>query len=84
MKIKVTLEEQPVEFIERQPPQSRKRLRDALHAVEQGAAFPEPLEDELAIVEATDTSPYELVLAARVRPADGIRTAFSSTILNKI
>ena len=47
MKIKVTLEQQPVDFIKRQPPQIRKRLRNALHAVEQGAAFPELLEDEL-------------------------------------
>jgi mRNA-degrading endonuclease RelE of RelBE toxin-antitoxin system len=47
MKIKVTLDQQPLEFIRRQPPQSRKRLRDALHAVERGAVFPEPLEDEL-------------------------------------
>jgi mRNA-degrading endonuclease RelE of RelBE toxin-antitoxin system len=47
MKIKVTLEQQPVDFIKRQPPQSRKRLRDALHAVERGSTFPEPLEDKL-------------------------------------
>jgi hypothetical protein len=47
MKIKVTLEQQPVEFIKCQAPQSRKRMRDALHAVERGAVFPEPLEDEL-------------------------------------
>lgn len=47
MRIEVTLEPQPVEFIKRQPPASRKRLRDALHAVERGALFPEPLEDEL-------------------------------------
>jgi hypothetical protein len=47
MKVRITLEQQPLEFIKRQPPENRKRLRDALHAVERGAVFPEPLEDEL-------------------------------------
>jgi len=47
MKVKITLEQQPLEFIKRQPPENRKRLRDALHAVKRGTAFPEPLEDEL-------------------------------------
>jgi hypothetical protein len=47
MKVKITLEQQPLEFIKRQPPENRKRLRDSLHAIERGAVFPEPLEDEL-------------------------------------
>jgi hypothetical protein len=62
MKIKVTLEQQPVEFIKRQPPQSRRRLRDALHAVERGAAFPEPLEDELEGFYKVKVESFRLIL----------------------
>jgi mRNA-degrading endonuclease RelE of RelBE toxin-antitoxin system len=47
MKNKVLLEEQVVAFIQRQPPETRRRLREQLHAVESGECFPEPLEDEL-------------------------------------
>ena len=46
-KIDVIIEEQPLAFIRRQSPDARKRLRAAIHAIERGAAFPEPLEDEL-------------------------------------
>ena len=47
MKNKVLLEDQVLLSIQRQPPQTRKRLREALRAVENGKVFPEPLEDEL-------------------------------------
>jgi mRNA-degrading endonuclease RelE of RelBE toxin-antitoxin system len=47
MKMKVTLEPQPREFIRRQPPETSKRLREVLHDIERGEIFPEPLEDEL-------------------------------------
>lgn len=47
MKNKVILEEQVLLFIQRQPPETRKRLREALHTVESGRIFPEPLEDDL-------------------------------------
>ena len=47
MRIEVIIEEQPREFIQRQPPETRKQLRDALHAFENGKVFPELLEDEL-------------------------------------
>lgn len=47
MRIEVIIENQPREFIQRQPPETRKQLRDALHALESGKLFPEPLEDEL-------------------------------------
>jgi mRNA-degrading endonuclease RelE of RelBE toxin-antitoxin system len=47
MRIEITIEQQPLEFIKRQPPETRKRLREALHAVERGKPFPEPLEDDL-------------------------------------
>jgi mRNA-degrading endonuclease RelE of RelBE toxin-antitoxin system len=45
--MRVTVEPQPREFIRRQPPATRRRLRDALHAIERGQCQPEPLEDEL-------------------------------------
>lgn len=45
--MKITVEQQPRDFIRRQPPAARKRLRDRLHQVEAGKVFPEPLEDEL-------------------------------------
>jgi mRNA-degrading endonuclease RelE of RelBE toxin-antitoxin system len=45
--MKVTLEPQPREFIRRQPPATRQRLREILHQIEQGEIFPEPLRDEL-------------------------------------
>ena len=47
MKIEVIIEEQPLAFIRRQSPDARKSLRTAIHDIERGAAFPEPLEDEL-------------------------------------
>ena len=47
MKNKLLVEDQVAAFIQRQPPQTRCRIREALHAVENGEVFPEPLEDEL-------------------------------------
>ncbi len=47
MKIEVLVEAQPLAFIRRQSPDVRKRLRAAIHAVERGDLFPDPLEDEL-------------------------------------
>jgi mRNA-degrading endonuclease RelE of RelBE toxin-antitoxin system len=62
MKVKITLEQQPLDFIRCQPPENRKRLRDALHAVERGAAFPEPLEDELEGFYKLKVERYRLIL----------------------
>jgi len=62
MKVKITLEQQPLEFIKRQPPESRRRLRDSLHAIERGAAFPEPLEDELEGFYKVKVEGYRLIL----------------------
>ncbi len=47
MKIKVTVEDQPREFIQRQSPDTRRQLRKALRGVESGQVFPVALEDEL-------------------------------------
>jgi len=62
MKVKITLEQQPLDFLRSQPPESRKRLRDALHAVESGAASPEPLEDELEGFYKLKAERYRLIL----------------------
>jgi mRNA-degrading endonuclease RelE of RelBE toxin-antitoxin system len=47
MKIEVLVEAQPLAFIRRQSPDARKRLCAAIHAIERGDSFPDPLEDEL-------------------------------------
>jgi mRNA-degrading endonuclease RelE of RelBE toxin-antitoxin system len=47
MKIEVIIEEQPLAFIRRQAPDVRKKLRAAIHGIERGETFPEPLTDEL-------------------------------------
>jgi mRNA-degrading endonuclease RelE of RelBE toxin-antitoxin system len=47
MKNRVVLEDQVVSFVQRQPPETRRRIREALHFVEAGELFPETLEDEL-------------------------------------
>lgn len=47
MKNRVIIEEQVLLFIQELSPEKRKRVRDALHGVEKGTIFPEPLEDDL-------------------------------------
>lgn len=47
MKIEVIIEEQPLAFIRRQAPDTRKSLRAAIHSIQRGENFPEPLTDEL-------------------------------------
>jgi mRNA-degrading endonuclease RelE of RelBE toxin-antitoxin system len=47
MKMNVIIEGQPLAFIRRQPPDTRKSIRAAIHAIECGGEFPVPLEDEL-------------------------------------
>ena len=47
MKIEVLVEAQPLAFIRRQSPDARTKLRAAIHAIERGDLFPDPLEDEL-------------------------------------
>ncbi len=47
MKIEVLVEAQPLAFIRHQSPDARKKLRAAIHAIERGDAFPDPLDDEL-------------------------------------
>lgn len=64
MKIRVTLDEQPLEFIRRQPPELRRALREALHAIEGGKAFPEPLEDQLEGFYKVKVSDCRMILQA--------------------
>ena len=47
MKNKVLLAAQALPFIQRQPPATRRQMRAALHAIENGELFPVPLEDDL-------------------------------------
>jgi mRNA-degrading endonuclease RelE of RelBE toxin-antitoxin system len=62
MKIEVTLDNQPHEFIRRQPPDARKRLREAIHDIETGELFPEPLTDELEGFYKIRVDRYRLIL----------------------
>ena len=64
MKIKVTLDEQPLEFIRRQPPDLRRALREALHDIEAGRAFPETLEDQLEGFYKVKVSDCRMILQA--------------------
>ena len=62
MKTKVTLDAQPLDFIRRQPPESKRALREALRDVESGHAFPIPLEDDLEGFYKVRVGDYRLIL----------------------
>ena len=62
MRTKVTLDDQPLEFIRRQPPEPRRALREALHAIEAGRDFPEPLQDQLEGFYKVKVSGYRMIL----------------------
>jgi len=62
MKTKVTLDDQPLEFICRQPPDVKRALREALHDVESGQSFPISLEDELPGFYKVRVGDYRLIL----------------------
>jgi mRNA-degrading endonuclease RelE of RelBE toxin-antitoxin system len=64
MKIRVTLDDQPLKFIRQQTPDSRRALREALHAVETGKSFPEPLEDQLEGFYKLKIASYRMILQA--------------------
>ena len=64
MKIEVTLDDQPLAFLQRQPPAAKRKLREALHAIERGDAFPEPLEDELEGFYKVKVADYRMLLQA--------------------
>jgi mRNA-degrading endonuclease RelE of RelBE toxin-antitoxin system len=61
-KIEVIVESQPLAFIRRQSPDARKRLRAAIHAIENGDAFPDPLDDELEGFYKLRVENYRLIL----------------------
>ena len=62
MKIEVLVEGRARDFIRRQPPEARKRLRAAIHAITEGAIFPEPSEDELDGFYKVKVNCYRLIL----------------------
>ena len=64
MKIKVSLDDQPLAFIRQQPPEAKRALRDALHTIESGLSFPIPLLDELEGFYKVRVGSYRLVLQA--------------------
>jgi hypothetical protein len=64
MKIRVTLDDQPLEFIGRQSPDNRRALREALHEIERGEVSPEPLEGKLAGFYKFKVSDFRLILQA--------------------
>jgi mRNA-degrading endonuclease RelE of RelBE toxin-antitoxin system len=68
MKTEVTLDDQPLAFIRRQQPAARRKLREALHAIERGEAFPEPLEDELDGFHKVNVGDYRMLLQAVSAP----------------
>ena len=78
MRICVTIEQQPLEFIRRQPPENRKRLRDALRAVERGIVFPDPLEDPLEGFYKLKVEHFRLILQSVASQAGpGFRVIFA-------
>jgi mRNA-degrading endonuclease RelE of RelBE toxin-antitoxin system len=62
MKIDVLVEAQPLDFIRHQSPDARKKLRAAIHAIERGDSFPDPLDDELEGVYKLRVENYRLIL----------------------
>ncbi len=64
MKTRVTLDDQPLKFIRQQAPDSRRALREALHAVEAGKTFPAPLEDQLEGFYKLRVAGYRMILQA--------------------
>ena len=62
MKIEVIVEAQPLAFIRRQSPDARKSLRAAIHAIELGDSFPDPLDDELEGFYKVRVENYRLIL----------------------
>ena len=64
MKIRVTLDDQPLNFIRQLAPDSRRSLREALRAIEAGKRFPEPLEDQLSGFYKVKVAGYRMILQA--------------------
>jgi mRNA-degrading endonuclease RelE of RelBE toxin-antitoxin system len=62
MKVRVTLDDQPLYFIRKQPPQARRAIRQALRELEAGEIFPEPLEDQLEGFYKLKVAVYRLIL----------------------
>jgi len=63
------LEPQPLEFVNRQAPETKRSLRQALHAVEQGNLSPEALEEELEGFYKLKVDRYRFILQHAKDPA---------------
>lgn len=76
--MKITVEPQPREFIGRQAPEARRKLRELLHDVERGKVHPEPLERELDGFYKLKWEDYRLILQ-HASSADGpfLRVVFA-------
>jgi len=68
MKTEVLVEQTAADFIRRQAPETRKRIRTALHGIENGNSFPEPLEDELDGFYKLKVDSYRLILQSEAGP----------------
>lgn len=78
MKTKVTLDDQPLDFIGRQPPDVKRSLREVLHEVEAGRLFPIPLEDELEGFYKLRVGDYRLILqSVASESGPGFRVIFA-------
>ena len=78
MKTRVTLDDQPLKFIRQQAPDSRRVLREALHSIESGRIFPEPLEDQLEGFYKLKVADYRIILqAVPGDPGLGFRVIFA-------
>jgi len=65
VKTSVTLDDQPLAFINSRPPEARRLLRAALRAVENGGRQPEPLDAEFEGFYKVKVAHYRLVLQPR-------------------
>ena len=64
MKTRVTLDDQPLAFINARAPEARRAFRAALRAVERGVRQPEPLEERLEGFYKLKVGSYRLILEA--------------------
>lgn len=78
MKIRVTLDDQPLNFIRSQAPDARRALRGALHAVENEGLSPVPLEDDLEGFFKVRVGAFRMILQAVAdKTGPGFRVVFA-------
>jgi mRNA-degrading endonuclease RelE of RelBE toxin-antitoxin system len=78
MKTKVSVGQQALDFIGRQPPDAKRALRESLHEVESGKICPIPLEDELEGFYKVRVGAYRLILqSVPGQPGPGFLVVFA-------